>query len=67
MNTISPSKLLLVARSWSQRGQNTDFEQFFSFFPGSINITSTPNIMSSLLNESDIPSSANFEAEYGDI
>tara|TARA_B100000029_G_scaffold515989_1_gene625975 strand:+ start:2649 stop:3713 length:1065 start_codon:yes stop_codon:yes gene_type:complete len=39
MNTISPSKLLLVARSWSQRGQNTDYEQFFSFFPGSINIT----------------------------
>ena len=32
---------MLVARSWSQRGKNTDFQHFFNFFSGSVNITNT--------------------------
>tara|TARA_B100001250_G_C19817562_1_gene799598 strand:+ start:11263 stop:12327 length:1065 start_codon:yes stop_codon:yes gene_type:complete len=38
-NRISPNKILLVARTWSNRGNNTDFKHFFNFFPNSINIT----------------------------
>ena len=36
---IRNNQLLLVARTWSNRGYNTDFQHFFNFFPGSINIT----------------------------
>jgi len=36
---IPDSKLLLVARRWAKRGKNTDFEHFFSFFPGAIKVT----------------------------
>ena len=43
-NNISSKQLLLVARKWSNRGQNTDFQHFFNFFPGSINITN-PNTL----------------------
>ena len=39
--SINGNQLLFVARSWSNRGQNTDFRHFFNFFPGSINITNT--------------------------
>jgi glycosyltransferase involved in cell wall biosynthesis len=35
---------MLVARSWSQRGNNTDFQHFFQFFPDSINITNTTSL-----------------------
>ena len=38
---ISTNQLLLVARKWSNRGINTDFQHFFNFFPGSINITNS--------------------------
>ena len=36
---ITNNQLLLVSRKWSNRGRNTDFQHFFNFFPGSINIT----------------------------
>ena len=36
---IRNNQLLLVARTWSNRSNNTDFQHFFNFFPGSINIT----------------------------
>jgi len=32
---------MFVARSWSQRGENTSHHHFFNFFPGSVNITNT--------------------------
>ena len=38
---ISTNQLLLVARTWSNRGIHTDFQHFFNFFPGSINITNS--------------------------
>jgi len=41
---IKKNKLLFVARSWSNRGDNTDFKHFFKFFSGSINITNPSTI-----------------------
>jgi len=32
---------MLVARSWSQRGENTDFIKLFNYFPGATTITNT--------------------------
>ena len=43
INKISASQIMLVARSWSERGDNTDFRHFFRYFPGSVNITHTVN------------------------
>jgi len=35
---------MLVARSWSQRGENTDFQKFFNYFPGATTITNTKSV-----------------------
>lgn len=40
IRNISHSQLLLIARRWSQRGQNTDFDHFFNWFPGAKIVTS---------------------------
>ena len=39
MKKIFHSNIMFVARSWSNRGANTDFRLLFNFFPGSVNIT----------------------------
>ena len=39
MKTVPADKLMLVARNWSKRGENTDFRHFFKFFTGSVNIS----------------------------
>ena len=41
LREINGKQILLVARNWSNRGENTDFRHFFKFFPGSTNITNT--------------------------
>ena len=44
MEKIFHSNIMLIARSWSNRGKNTDFRHLFKFFPGSINITNDHRI-----------------------
>ncbi|MBN1121746.1 MAG: glycosyltransferase [Anaerolineae bacterium] len=43
---IPDSKLLLVARRWTKRGKNTDFEHFFDFFPNAIRVTTGDELQS---------------------
>jgi glycosyltransferase involved in cell wall biosynthesis len=43
---IPDSKLLLISRRWIKRGQNTDFEHFFNFFPGATKVTTGDELQS---------------------